>query len=129
MESDHDRLGSWLDRFGRAWETRDPERAAALFSEEGSYRESPFDEPLTGPDEIRARWSSLPKAREDIQFAYEVLAITDRWGIARWRGTYTPVNRDTPLELDGILLVSLDEEGRCRDFREWSVRRERGADR
>jgi len=67
----------------------------------------------------------LPKAREDISFHYEILAVTERWGVARWHGSYTPVDRETQLELDGILLLSLDEEGRCRDFREWSNRRER----
>ena len=67
----------------------------------------------------------MPKAREDIRFRYEILAVTEEWGIARWRGSYTPVDRETQLELDGILLVSLDGEGRCRDFREWSNRRER----
>jgi uncharacterized protein (TIGR02246 family) len=124
---DHDRLDSWLTRFGRAWETRDPEHVAALFSEDGSYRETPFDEPLTGAQEIRAHWSSLPKAREDITFTYEILAVVEPRGIAHWHGSYTPVDRQVRLELDGILLVSLDDEDRCRDFREWSNRRERPA--
>jgi hypothetical protein len=38
--------------------------------------------------------------------------------IARWHGSYTPVEGETRVELDGILLVSLDDEGHCRDFRE-----------
>lgn len=50
--------------------------------------------------------------------------MAEPWGIAHWHGSYTPVDRETRLELDGILLVSLDDEGRCRDFREWSDRRE-----
>ena len=116
-----------MERFGRAWESRDPEQASALFSEDGSYRETPFDDPLTGPHEIRAHWSRLPKARNDIHFGYEILAMSGPLGIARWHGSYTPVDRETHLELDGILLVSLDEEDRCRDFREWSIRRERPA--
>jgi hypothetical protein len=37
------------------------------------------------------------------------------------------VDGETRLELDGILLVALDDEGRCRDFREWSNRREQRA--
>jgi hypothetical protein len=60
---DHDRLDSWLQRFARAWEERDPDGAAALFSDA------------------------------------------------------------TRLELDGILLLSLNDDGRCEDFREWSNRR------
>jgi hypothetical protein len=121
---DHDRLSSWLERFGHAWETRDPEQAAALFSEDGSYRETPFDDPLIGTDEIRSHWSRLPRAREDISFTYEILAVTEPWGLAHWHGSYTPVDREVRLELDGILQVSLDADGRCRDFREWSNRHE-----
>jgi hypothetical protein len=84
---------------------------------------------LTGPREIRAHWSRLPKAREDIGFSYEVLALTEPWGIAHWHGSYTPMEGESRLELDGILLISLDEDGLCRDFREWSNRRERRAAR
>jgi hypothetical protein len=69
----------------------------------------------------------LPRAREDISFGYEILAVTERWGIARWHGSYTPVEGETHVELDGILLLSLDDEGRCRDFREWSNRRQHPA--
>ena len=121
---DHDRLDCWLQRFGRAWEERDPDGAAALFGEDGLYRETPFDEPLRGTEEIRAHWSNLPEARQGIRFSYEILAVTEPWGIAHWHGSYTPVDRAMRLELDGILLVSLDDEGRCRDFREWSNRHE-----
>jgi SnoaL-like domain len=120
----HDPLDVWLQRFGRAWEERDPQRAAALFSEDGCYRESPFDGPLCGTQEIHAYWSNLPAAREDIRFAYDILAVTELWGIAHWHGSYTYVEGATRLELDGILLVSLDHQGRCKDFREWSNRRE-----
>ena len=121
---EHDRLGAWLERFGRAWETRDPELAAALFSKDGSYRETPFDEPLTGSNEIRAYWSTLPRAREDIRFIYEILAAVEPWGIAHWRGSYTLVEPEMRVEIDGILLIALDGEGACREFREWSNRRE-----
>jgi hypothetical protein len=120
---DHDRLDSWLRRFTRAWEKRDPDGAAALFSEHGSYRETPFDEPLRGAEAIRTYWSDLPQARSDIRFTYELLAVVEQWGIAHWHGSYTPIDRATRLELDGILLVSLDDDGRCEDFREWSNRR------
>jgi ketosteroid isomerase-like protein len=120
-DRDHDRLGSWLQRFGRAWEERDSDLAAALFSDDGSYRESPFEEALRGAHEIRAYWAKLPRARDDIRFAFEILAVTEQWGIAHWHGCYTRVDGTARLELDGILLVSLADDGRCREFREWSI--------
>ncbi len=124
---DYDRLRSWLERFGHAWEARDAERAAALFSAEASYREAPFDEPLRGAREIREHWARLPTAQDDIAFTHEVLAA-EPWGIAHWHGSYTRADDGIHVEIDGILLVSLDEEGRCGDFREWSNRRERARD-
>jgi len=41
-------LRSWLDTYGRAWETRDPEAVVALFTEDGTYQETPFVEPMRG---------------------------------------------------------------------------------
>ena len=119
-----DRLDFWLQRFGRAWEARDRDLVVALFGEDGCYRETPFDEPLRGGRAIGAYWSKLPAARDDIRFSYEILAVSARWGIVHWHGSYTRLDGATHVELDGILLVALDDEGRCRDFHEWSNRRE-----
>jgi hypothetical protein len=83
---------------------------------------------VRGAQEIREHWARLPRAQGDIAFTHEVLAVAEPWGIARWHGSYTRADGGTHVEIDGILLVSLDEEGRCRDFREWSNRRERSGD-
>jgi hypothetical protein len=122
-----EQLDIWLQRFGRAWAARDPDLAVALFSEDGCYRETPFDEPRRGARAIGAYWSNLPGARDDIRFSYEILAVADPLGIVHWHGSYTRIDGATRLELDGVLLVSLDDDGRCRDFREWSNRRELAA--
>ena len=45
-------LKSWLDAYGRAWENRDPEAAASLFTENATYHESPHDEPMRGRSKI-----------------------------------------------------------------------------
>jgi hypothetical protein len=46
-------LENWLEALGRAWETRDPEAAAALFSERAEYYETPFVEPARGREGVR----------------------------------------------------------------------------
>jgi hypothetical protein len=45
-------LKSWLDSYGRAWETKNPEAAGVLFTEDASYQESPYDEPMGGRSAI-----------------------------------------------------------------------------
>jgi hypothetical protein len=38
----------WLDALGRAWEGREADAAARLFTENATYQETPFDEPMRG---------------------------------------------------------------------------------
>ena len=37
-------LTTWLDAYGDAWESRDPDSAASLFSEDSSYKVTPYEE-------------------------------------------------------------------------------------
>jgi hypothetical protein len=46
----------WIDSYAKAWETGDDELVGSLFTEDASYRSSPFREPYRGLEEIRAYW-------------------------------------------------------------------------
>jgi ketosteroid isomerase-like protein len=49
-------VDEWVEKYGRAWETADEELIVSLFTEDASYRSSPFHEPFRGHDQIRAYW-------------------------------------------------------------------------
>jgi hypothetical protein len=115
---------SWLDAYGRAWETRDPQAAADLFTQDAIYQEIPFDEPFRGRSAILEYWSDVPRSQEQIQFGYEILAVTENAGIARWWASFVRIPSGTRVKLDGIFVVALDETNRCREFREWWHRKE-----
>jgi uncharacterized protein (TIGR02246 family) len=115
----------WLEAMGRAWEGRDPEAAARLFTEDATYQETPFVEPMKGRAAIRTYWEEVPRSQDQIQFQWEVLAFArDGEGLARWRTSFVRIPSAVRVELDGILLVRLVEDGRCAEFREWWHRRE-----
>jgi hypothetical protein len=112
-------LDRWLDVYGRAWEKKDVDGFVDCFTPDADYFWGPsWDAPLRGHDAIRARTEQAVSGQENVQFGHEVLAITpDGRGIARWW-----VSFDVPgegIDLEGIFLVTLDEAGRCTDFREW----------
>jgi hypothetical protein len=114
----------WLDALRRAWEGRDPDAAARLFTEDATYQETPFDEPMRGRAAIRAYWEAVPTCQRQIKFDSDVLAFTpDGGGLARWRASFVRFPSGVPVELDGILLVRL-VGGQCADFREWWHSRE-----
>lgn len=116
---DREAFEGWLDAYGRAWEGRDPEAAARLFTDDAAYYETPFDVPARGREGISMYWTEATGSQQDIRFSSEVLAITEDKGIARWRVAFTRVSSDIPVELDGIFLVELNGEGLCTGFREW----------
>jgi uncharacterized protein (TIGR02246 family) len=121
---DRERLERWLDAYGRAWETMDPDAAVALFTEDASYQETPFDDPMRGRDQIRSYWAGVPEAQRDIRFEHRILAVVGDRGIAHWRASFTRVPTGATVILDGIFVLDFDREGRCGTLREWWRRRE-----
>jgi ketosteroid isomerase-like protein len=110
-------LETWLAAYRRAWEERDPEAAAALFTEDGVYAWGPYEEPLRGRDAIRARWAEVTSGQSDVKFSSQVLGSLDAGGVAHWACSFNV--GDLRIDLDGIFIVVLTEDGLCSDFREW----------
>jgi len=110
---------AWLEAYGHAWRDRNPQAAADLFAEDGSYQVTPFVAPMRGRSAILEYWSKVAQTERDIQFGYEVLAVTPEVGIARWWASFIRVPPGLQTKLDGIFLITLDGDGRCRLLREW----------
>jgi hypothetical protein len=109
----------WLDSYGRAWEARNPQAAADLYAEDGTYQVTPFLEPMRGKPAILEYWTHVAQTQQNIQFGYEILAVTPEHGIARWWASFVIVPPSLNTKLDGIFLICLDETGRCHSLREW----------
>jgi len=109
----------WLDSYGQAWERRNPQAAADLFAEDGTYQVTPFLEPMRGKQAILEYWTNVAQTQQDIHFGYEILAVTPEHGIARWWASFVLVPPGLQTKLDGIFLISLDENSRCHSLREW----------
>ncbi|MGH2709903.1 MAG: nuclear transport factor 2 family protein [Actinomycetota bacterium] len=114
-----DELKDWLAAYGRAWETKDPEAAVALFTEDAAYQESPFDEPMVGHDAIRSYWSEVEPNQDDISFEAKILSVGGERAFVHWKASYTNLKTGVPTRLDGMFLLFFDGEGLCRSLQEW----------
>jgi hypothetical protein len=74
---------------------------------------------MRGRPAILAYWSEVTRTEENIQFGFEVLAVTADFGIARWWASFLRVPPGLQTKLDGIFVISLDASGRCTSLREW----------
>ena len=113
-------VGSWLEAYRRAWERADADAAAALFTEEATYRSNIFQEPYEGRDGVRRYWAEATSTQEDVRVAMG-RPFTDGERVAAEFWT-TMRNDGTDITLPGCLLLLFDEDGLCSALREyWHV--------
>ena len=123
---DEGQAREWLDRYGVAWERKDPKSVVGLFTEDATYRETPFDEVMQGRNAIADYWQEIPDTQKDITFSYEVLSVQGDRVFATWHSKYKRVRNDSAIELDGIFVLDFSDEGLCRSLVEWWHMKEEG---
>ena len=112
-------LSEWLDAYGRAWEERNPEAAADLFTDDASYQWGPFGRKLRGRPMIREAWAEALELQDNVEFGYEVLSASNRGGLVRWWCSFDQPERGIRESDEGIFRIGFDETGLCRSFEEW----------
>ena len=92
----------------------------SLFTDDATYMYTPFHDLMRGKDEIAAyvRKGALGLQR-DIEFSYEILAVSAGYGINRWWAALTWKPTGERLHFDGIYQVFLNDENLCYRFDEW----------
>ena len=118
----------WLHDYGQAWQHADPQRAAALFTDDCRYFETPFAPPAVGRDGVLAYWQAVPDGQADIAFAWRLVAVEGEVALAHWSASFTRKAGGTRVHLDGMFELAFDTgSGRCRTLREWWHAEERPA--
>jgi len=129
---DRDAVQAWLDRYVAAWKSYDPDAITALFSDDVAYRYHPSDEPIVGRDAVVASWleesesgnASSHDAPGTYDASYAPFAVDGDIVVATGSSSY----RETPdgpvvRVYDNCFLMRFDDEGRCREFTEFYVKR------
>jgi SnoaL-like protein len=122
--TDLDSLARWMDAYGAAWKSNERSDVEGLFAPGAVYSFGPFREDLRGRDRIVDVWVADPGAQRDIEFEHEPLAVEGNRGIAHWRTSFTDAATGARVTLDGVLVLTFDDEGRCTEHREWFNRHE-----
>ncbi len=118
-------IDAWLLRYGAAWEARDGEAAARLFTDDAVYCWGPHDPPLQGRDAIGERWSQATDDQRDVRFRHEILGIDGDRVFARWWSTFVRLPTGWRVELDGVFVLDFSDGDRCHRLQEWWLARER----
>lgn len=114
---------AWLEAYRRAWETQDTGLIVSIFTADGTYRETPFDEPERGHAGVRHYWEANVLNQRDIAFEFELLGVEGKRAFAHWRSTFTWQPTGERHRLDGIFVLTFGGRGDsgllCSALDEW----------
>jgi hypothetical protein len=121
-----DRAGfaAWLERYVDAWRLYDAVAIGDLFSADIRYAYDPFGEAIIGRAEVVASWLDEPDQPGSWQAEYEVLAVDSDVFVAHGRTRYlTDDRREVEREFANVFVCRFDDDGRCREFTEYYMRK------
>lgn len=117
----------WIEAYGRAWEARDPDAAAALFTEDAVYRYRPYADPeqtVTGNAAIAESWLEEPDAPGSWEARYEPYAVDGDRAVAIGFSRYRAGETEPERTYHNAYLLRFAPDGRCSEFTEYYMREE-----
>ncbi|HEX6221099.1 MAG TPA: nuclear transport factor 2 family protein, partial [Acidimicrobiia bacterium] len=114
---DTKRIEEWAESYRTAWEAADSAAAAALFSEDATYRNDIFQEPNRSRSGVIEYWKGVTAAQSDVTvrmgkpFVDGDRAVVEFWTTMKLEGA--------PVTIGGALLLEFDETGLCQSLREY----------
>lgn len=110
----------WLRALGDAWERRDPEAAAALFTDDATYSTDPFTPPRRGRPAVRAYWAGEVAGQRDVRVRFGEPVVSGDRAVAEWWATLRDDGADPAgSTLAGIVVLRFAADGRCAALREY----------
>jgi hypothetical protein len=107
----------WLDAYRQAWVERNADAAAALFTEDATYAEQPYQDAFAGRKGVREYWARVTATQSNVEIRYGTpITVGNRTAVEWWT---TLQNGGVPITLAGAFVLTFDESGLCRTLREY----------
>jgi ketosteroid isomerase-like protein len=115
--TDRPAVSRWLAAYEAAWRASGTEGLARLFTEDATYLQSPYEQPVTDLTAIKLMWENEREGPEEIfSLATDILAVDGSTAVVRANVGYGQPLRQ---EYRDLWVIRLVEDGRCCWFEEW----------
>ena len=108
----------FLIQYKEAWETRNADLAAGLFTRDAEYRQDPFSPAIVGREAIHDYWARATGRQAEIHFTVGTFIRGGYMLAAEWTCTYQDRSSEVKKELAGMFLADFYGK-RVRHFREY----------
>jgi ketosteroid isomerase-like protein len=115
--TDRAAVSRWVAGYETAWRTPGTDGLTGIFTDDATYRQAPYQEPVVGLDAIRRMWDQERDGPEEVfTLATEIVAVDGPTAVVRAEVRYgNPVSQ----EYRDLWVMRLGDDGRCSWFEEW----------
>ncbi|MFI6761718.1 YybH family protein [Micromonospora sp. NPDC050417] len=114
---DREQVAAWVAAYERAWRTAGTETLATIFTEDASYQQGPYLEPVHGLAALARMWEAQREGPDEVfGMLSQVVAIDGDTVVIRTEVRYgLPVTE----QFRDLWILRFADDGRCRAFEEW----------
>jgi ketosteroid isomerase-like protein len=117
--TERDSVREWLAGYETAWRAPGTDGLASIFTEDATYLQSPYEEPVTGLAAIGRMWEREREGPDEIfTLATDIVAVDGQVAVVRAEVTYgDPVTQEYR-DL-WVIRFAAGGDARCEWFEEW----------
>ncbi len=109
-------VAEWIERYEAAWRAPGVGALGELFTEDVSYRPSPWAKPLNGLAQLGALWEAERSGSDEaFSMTSDVVALDPPLAVVRVAVRYAAPD----VRWRDLWLLTFAEDGRCRTYEEW----------
>jgi ketosteroid isomerase-like protein len=117
VEAAHASIEEWVEDYERAWRAAGTEALRELFTEDATYRMSPYEEPAMGIAAIVELWEREREGPDEpFEMRHAIVAVEGDTAVVRVEVQYGGPER---LQYRDLWIVRFATDGRCHEFEEW----------
>jgi len=114
----HEEATKLIEIYGKAWETRDPELIATIFTEEATHSD-PKEKEDIGRDAIKEYWKTkVVGEQDDIKFDIRHVWVDGDTVIAEWHATFKDIKRKLFIDMVEVAIFTV-KDGKFSSDREY----------
>jgi ketosteroid isomerase-like protein len=115
--TDRSAVNRWLAAYEAAWRTPGTDRLARLFTDDVTYLQSPYEQPVIGLAAVGVMWEHEREGPDEVfTLATEILAVDGATAVVRAEVCY---GQPPHQEYRDLWVIRLAADGRCTWFEEW----------
>ena len=110
-------VARWVAGYEQAWRSPGTSRLASLFTDDATYLQEPYAEPVTGLAAIARMWEAERDGPAEIfRMTSEIVAVDGAMAVVRVQVSYgEPVRQ----EWRDLWIIRFAADSRCAAFEEW----------